>query len=123
MWDADLWWVAVRRQGDARSDLSAIHHLRWSDAMAMPGDELGSLLARLVHYPGAVQASALKAYRQSTPAESVPTAHSTSSVPVDPTPEQVRALRDAARRKKYGPEFGEHKHVDLGAFMAEASKA
>lgn len=115
----------MRHQGDARSDLSAIHHLRWSEALSLPGDEFGSLVARLVHYPGAVQATALQAFQRSTTptaAQSVPTAHSTSGVPVDPTPEQVRALRDAARRKKYGPEYGEHKRVELGEFMREASK-
>lgn len=114
----------MRHQDDARSDLSATHRLRWHEALALDGDEFGSLLVRLVHYPGAVQDAALKAFRAARPtpgAESAPSAAPTGPL-VDPTPDQVRALRDAARRKKFGPEYGEHKHVGLDELMQEASK-
>lgn len=122
-WDADLWWVAVLHQGDARSDLSAIHHLRWSEALALDGDEFGALVVRLVHYPGAVQDMAVKAFRASQqPAGAAAPTSSPDGVPVDPTPEQVKALRDAARRKRFGPEYGEHKHVGIDELMREAGR-
>lgn len=123
-WDLDLWWVVVRHQGDARSDLSAVHHLRWDEVLELPADEFGGLVSRLMHYPGAVQATALAAYRKSKGevADQAP-APEESGVPVDPTPEQVRAMRDAARRRKFDPaKYGEHKHVGIDQFMTEASR-
>lgn len=65
---------------------------------------------RLVHYDGAVRGVALAEARE-RPAER--TDPSEPEVLEDPTPEQIRAMRDAARRKRYPAEqFGEMRYVD-----------
>lgn len=128
MWDGDLWWIAALHWADLCSDFSALHHIPREEIALMDGADFGSLAQRLVHYAGAVQAAALKAYRATdAPAAAVESAPSSprapEGVPVDPTDAEVQAMRDAARRRRFDPaKYGEHKYVDLDTFMREASR-
>jgi hypothetical protein len=116
----DVWWC-LRHWADVLSDMSVYHRLSPVAVAELDPPTLFGLAVRLVHYGGVVQAVALAAHRRERGAVSAaPTA---PVVPTDPTPDQVRAMRDAARRRKFDPsKYGEHKHVGLDEFMGVASR-
>jgi len=120
LWFADHW-------DDVLSDWSAIHHKDPKDLELMTTREFWPKTLRLVHYQGAVRDVAMAA-RSVAPA---PGAVDDSTTPapqpdvlVDPTPEQIRAMRNAARRKRYPADrFGEMKFVNENEIVREASRA
>jgi hypothetical protein len=120
----DVCWVADHWD-DVVSDWSAIHRKDPEELEAMTAREFWPRTLRLVHYQGAVRDIATARIREH--AEPPPTEHRTSAPDTaalnDPTPEQVRALRDAARRKRYPAEkFGEMKYVTESDIVREAGR-
>lgn len=104
------------------SDFSVFHRMSRVDAEALPADELFDRAMLLLFYTGAVQATAVRAFRrEEAAAPRAVQGQRTDVVPTDPTAEQVRAMRDEARRRKFGAKYGEHKHVSLDEFMGVAS--
>lgn len=79
-----MWVVGHLR--DVESDLSAFHHLRRSEAYALPGPEFFALAYRLPAYPGVVRARLRASARAADEAPEV----------VDVTPEALAAYPDLA---------------------------
>lgn len=100
------------------SDLSVFHRLESDDIEMLTAQQFWPRVRRLMHYNGAVLAVAMAEARESGgPANEPPSSPEArqGDEPVlveDPTPEQVRAMRDAARRRRY-PEaqYGEMRYV------------
>jgi len=117
-WIADHW-------DDVMSDWSAIHRTSEAEVEHMTAREFWPRAVRLIHYPGTVREVALHEYRKAQPDQEQP-APPTATEPaevVDPTPAQIRALRDAARRKRYpADKFGEVKYVTDNDIVREAGR-
>jgi len=96
------------------SDMSAFHRVGDEDVETMTARQFWPRVRRLVHYDGAVRSVALAEAREQQPPSERQHEHPTQqpSVLEDPTPEQVRAMREAARRKRYpATQYGEIRYV------------
>jgi hypothetical protein len=94
------------------SDMSAFHRVGDEDVETMTARQFWPRVRRLVHYDGAVRSVALAEAREQTQEQQAPAQSQTPELPQDPTPEQVRAMREAARRKRYPAEqFGDIRYV------------
>lgn len=104
------------------SDFSVFHGMRRADVESLPAPELFDSALLLLFYAGAVQTRAVQAYRQEEqqPEPRAVESTRTDQVVADPTESQVRALRDAARRRKFGPKYGEHKYVSTEELVGVA---
>ena len=77
-----------------------------------------------MHYDGAVRAVALAEAREQQPPVNPGAALVEENTLTDPTPEQIRAMRDAARRKRYPADrFGEVRYVSEHDIVREAGRA
>lgn len=94
--------------------MSAFHRIDPESVEFLTADDFWPRVRRLMHYGGAVRSVAI-AEAQASPArpDENYTAPSAGTGELnDPTPEQIRALRDAARRRKYpAAQFGEMRYV------------
>jgi len=123
-WLRELLWMADHWE-DVLSDMSAIHRLRRKEALGLTPPEFFSLAVRLPHYAGAVQHLVMRELQQRDAAPQAPSSparlHAVPDGPItDPTEEQVDAIRERARLKRFNPrEYGEHKVVPLDTAMRE----
>jgi hypothetical protein len=106
--------------------MSAFHRVEPKDVESMTAMAFWPRARRLVHYDGAVRSVAMAEVRSRQPAldagNDTPTQQ--PAVLEDPTPEQVRAMREAARRKRYPAEqFGEVRYVSDHEIVRRASDA
>lgn len=109
-WVADHW-------DDVMSDLSVFHRIEPEEVDLLTARQFWPRVRRLMHYSGAVFAVAMAEARDG---EQQPVVDRREEDPApdpdvlhDPTPAQVRALRDRARRKRF-PEaqYGEMRYVN-----------
>jgi hypothetical protein len=116
---------------DVLSDFSVLHRLDEDAVNRLTPRQFFPRAIRLVHYQGATRDVAMIGYRK---AQGQPTSAPTTEVQqaapapattelVDPTPEQIRALRDAARRKRFpADKFGDVAYVSTDEIVKEASR-
>jgi hypothetical protein len=117
-WVADHW-------DDVLSDWSAIHRTDEEQIDSMTAREFWPRTVRLVHYQGATRDVAMTEYRKAqAPQQESETPEPVSAELVDPTPAQIRALRDAARRKRFpAAKFGDTNYVGEDEIVKEASRS
>lgn len=109
-WAAEHW-------DDVLSDMSVFHRLDEHKIDGLTARQFWPRVRRLIHYNGAVLGVAMAEARETTPqtegkieAPQAPPAE--EPVPQDPTPEQIRVMRDAARRRRYpAAQYGETRYV------------
>jgi hypothetical protein len=119
-----LWVLA--HWDDVLSDFSVLHRLDEDQVNRLTPRQFIPRAVRLVHYQGATRDVATTEYRkaqdQPTSAPAAEAAPTETPALVDPTPEQVRALRDAARRKRFpADKFGDVSYVSAEDIVREAS--
>lgn len=93
--------------------MSVFHRVEPDDVETLTAQQFWPRVRRLMHYDGVVRAVALAEVReqQAVPVEQLG-AQPESGVLTDPTPEQIKALRDAARRRRYpAAQFGDVRYV------------
>lgn len=109
--------------------MSAFHRIEPENVESMTAMTFWPRARRLVHYDGAVRSVAMieareQAAAQHHPGENYATPSAQPETIADPTPEQIRAMRDAARRKRYPAEtFGETRYVTEHDIVREAGGA
>lgn len=129
-WANDALWV-LKHWDDVLSDFSVLHRLDEDEVNRLTPRQFFPRAVRLVHYQGATRDVATTEYRkaQGQPT-SVPAAEVQPTTPepatgdlIDPTPDQIRALRDAARRKRFpADKFDDVSYVSTDEIVKEASR-
>lgn len=130
-WADDALWV-LAHWDDVLSDFSVLHRLDEDAVNRLTPREFFPRASRLVHYQGATRDVALIDYRkaQASGTDTTPSQPAAPEQPapttgelVDPTPDQIRALRDAARRKRFpADKFGDVSYVSTDEIVKEASR-
>lgn len=130
-WANDVAWVSAHWE-DVLSDFSVLHRIHdEADVEELTPRQFFPRAFRLVHYQGATRDVALAAQRtapnavpeQAQPASAAATEVQPPTEPVhqDPTPEQIKAMRDAARRKRFPADrFGDVSYVSAEDIVREA---
>lgn len=111
---------------DVLSDWSAIHRKDPVDIASLSTQEFWPRTLRLLHYQGAVRDLVLhKRVETGAPAAEAsasPQPTATATELIDPTPEQIKSLRAAARRKRFPADrYGEVNMVTENEIVREAS--
>jgi hypothetical protein len=121
-----LWVLA--HWDDVLSDFSVLHRLDEDAVNRLTPRQFFPRAVRLVHYQGATRDVATTEYRKaqgqptSAPTTEVQPVTTEPAATVDPTPEQIRAMRDAARRKRFpADKFGDVSYVSAEDIVKEAS--
>lgn len=117
---------------DVLSDFSVLHRLDESQVEELTPRQFFPRAFRLVHYQGATRDVAMAARHKGPAPEQVqpgsaPTTEvqpTSESVLQDPTAEQIKALRDAARRKRFPKDkFGDVTYVSAEDIVREAGNS
>lgn len=123
----DLLWL-VDRWEDVLSDLSAIHGYRRSEALALSAGQFFPLAERLIHYPGVLREILVAGLRTNELSGPVAQQVHQDQLPApqvqDPTEEEVQAMRDQHRRRRFpSAKFGEHQHADVATALSGVTHA
>lgn len=127
-WANDVAWVSAHWD-DVLSDFSVLHRIHdEADVEELTPRQFFPKAFRLVHYQGATRDVSLAKRTTAAPEQVQPASAAATEVqppaePVhqDPTPDQIKAMRDAARRKRFPADrFGDVSFVSAEDIVREA---